>query len=1020
MAKGFWKIGAQHGPVNSMRGWGDLVSAANSAGRSVYAAASDATPADIQRNPLNVGNFISTEDDWGQRYDFDQTIYNSEQEAHLAWQQFGHDRWAVFKRDLPTDHDPLITAVSLENEQRGWLGWKQEGDTGPPQGPIPGMEDEGWGSAEGWQAFYTALEILKEPGYRYFAFAYSGGLPEFGVWETPGMRAYLELCADNPDRLGVALHEYSFNDDLFANNVQWGSRPSEARGDTIFRFWYLFDACDRMGIARPKVQIKEWGWHERHLSPNINQTKNQMYKAAEVYAQYPEIEGCALWTFANGWDDLSGKCQELIPWMQEQYVNAEWEINRDEPDPPDPPNGGEPDPPVEGTNMIKNPCFSEGWEDHPIYPSRAQNPKNWNNDFVNAGDVMSFVNGATGSRPEATGTRESTHKLQTQLPPHEQPGGSNPLIDCGDTVYKMQGVYMVAEERLSQVVNGLEPGAEYKFSIKGKVHYHPNESSIGEPDDIQVRIEANNANKLYKVADLPHRAVEWTVMEVTGIADSQGIMVVAVVFANMWVNSRDLFLDTASLVKVGETDPPDPEPEKIKFVEYIFPQEADKEMYDAISTKAWEDYKRTVGGSVDHAIAALLSSTASSESYAVVWEPNLPSQQAAIQKLKDANVTYEVRYLNGGPPVGDLFKYRPCDTDWVTQEFGENPGHYGQYGLPGHEGIDYGVSDGWPYYAVQDGVVVYVSDRSPSGGPSNYGWHCYVRHEIGGQVFHTVYAHARPNMPVVEGQQVSAGDIVGYSGNTGSSSGFHLHFGLLWPTDTGNGYPMWTYGQCVDPWPYLEGKDDPPDQPPEEKLDLLGYIHGGTENGVGVLYEVRNANGGQERFQIQDGQSGEFFQTKNHLAEQLGADNNWIYRGWDTSPGNQRYYQQQEPQGASKARWLPRRMAIGEEFTVALYVQFYNWDCSISHGNSGNVTDTRKLVAHHDTWTSRAGITLQDVIEIQWVNGGETYFYCRGYGLVGWERTHQDPHTPSWSAIAEIHAPGSRPDNIMDLPSCLV
>jgi hypothetical protein len=259
MAKGFWKIGAQHGPVNSMRGWGDLVSAANSAGRSVYAAASDATPADIQRNPLNVGNFISTEDDWGQRYDFDQTIYNSEQEAHLAWQQFGHDRWAVFKRDLPTDHDPLITAVSLENEQRGWLGWKQEGDTGPPQGPIPGMEDEGWGSAEGWQAFYTALEILKEPGYRYFAFAYSGGLPEFGVWETPGMRAYLELCADNPDRLGVALHEYSFNDDLFANNVQWGSRPSEARGDTIFRFWYLFDADSGIYL----MLVIAWASHDR-------------------------------------------------------------------------------------------------------------------------------------------------------------------------------------------------------------------------------------------------------------------------------------------------------------------------------------------------------------------------------------------------------------------------------------------------------------------------------------------------------------------------------------------------------------------------------------------------------------------------------------------------------------------------------------------------------------------------------------------------------------------------------------
>ena len=54
------------------------------------------------------------------------------------------------------------------------------------------------------------------------------------------------------------------------------------------------------------------------------------------------------------------------------------------------------------------------------------------------------------------------------------------------------------------------------------------------------------------------------------------------------------------------------------------------------------------------------------------------------------------------------------------------------------------------------------------------------------------------------------------------------------------------------------------------------------------------------------------------------------------------------------------------------------------------------------------GIELNDVIELEWVNGRERYFYAKNYGLVGWERKHDDPHTPPWSAISEIHQPGSR------------
>jgi murein DD-endopeptidase MepM/ murein hydrolase activator NlpD len=144
--------------------------------------------------------------------------------------------------------------------------------------------------------------------------------------------------------------------------------------------------------------------------------------------------------------------------------------------------------------------------------------------------------------------------------------------------------------------------------------------------------------------------------------------------------------------------------------------------------------------------------------------------------------------------------HMPADTSRITQYFGDNPEYYKQFGLPGHEGLDFVVPAGGPYYAVNDGLVVHASDRRWSNDkPSAYGWHVVIEHGD----YATVYAHAMPDLPVEVGQLVTPGTIVGRSGNTGNSSGYHLHFGMLSPTDTGNGYPMWRYGQPIDPEPYL-------------------------------------------------------------------------------------------------------------------------------------------------------------------------------------------------------------------------
>lgn len=241
--------------------------------------------------------------------------------------------------------------------------------------------------------------------------------------------------------------------------------------------------------------------------------------------------------------------------------------------------------------------------------------------------------------------------------------------------------------------------------------------------------------------------------------------------------------------------------------------------------------KITCGPSYDDAgIGALVDKTA------VLWD--IPD--AERQTYRDwyaahyPGTVVEFRAHELTPPIQGpiLLAYRPCDTNRVTQEFGANPAYYEPYGLPGHEGIDYGVAAGLPYYAAAAGRVVFASDRKWSNAAlaSAYGWHVVLDHGT----YTTVYAHARPNLPVKVGQHVNAGDIVGYSGNTGNSSGYHLHFGVMDKTgavDPGNGYPTWTYGRPVNPAPYLSGLTPPPSAPPVPAGNAQIGLHASADPG---------------------------------------------------------------------------------------------------------------------------------------------------------------------------------------------
>jgi len=111
--------------------------------------------------------------------------------------------------------------------------------------------------------------------------------------------------------------------------------------------------------------------------------------------------------------------------------------------------------------------------------------------------------------------------------------------------------------------------------------------------------------------------------------------------------------------------------------------------------------------------------------------------------------------------------------------------HFGQkgdlWGHQGHHGIDYGVSEGTPVVAAAAGTVSYKD--SPALGQ-------VVRVTHSGN-YATQYAHlSRKVAPA--GSTVNQGDIIAYSGNTGTqTSGAHLHFEL------------WQGGARINPAPYL-------------------------------------------------------------------------------------------------------------------------------------------------------------------------------------------------------------------------
>ncbi len=164
------------------------------------------------------------------------------------------------------------------------------------------------------------------------------------------------------------------------------------------------------------------------------------------------------------------------------------------------------------------------------------------------------------------------------------------------------------------------------------------------------------------------------------------------------------------------------------------------------------------------------------------------AQLEELRKQKEQeNANKNNNSSNGGSSGGNVntgsgVLQRPVNTGRITATMYYSNGSY-------HGALDYGIPVGTPIYAAADGVVYATANLTTS-----YGTYVVIQHTNGLQ---TWYAHGTPgSIAVSPGQIVSRGQQIMKSGNSGNSSGPHLHFEVR--------VAPYNYSNCrVDPRNYF-------------------------------------------------------------------------------------------------------------------------------------------------------------------------------------------------------------------------
>lgn len=216
-----------------------------------------------------------------------------------------------------------VPHYELPPQQAAQIHWEYHRDLFPPELDPAKVWIETLNEPDRTRAEWLgqfALEMARlamADGFRWAAFGWAAGEPEPEQWQTASMLAFLELAAANPDKLAIAVHEYSYLKEDIGHEYPY----------KIGRFQELYRITDNLGLARPTVLVTEWGWEHNNI-PGVEEAMRDVRWAAKLYAAYPQVQGAAVWNLGVGccFGDISDQVHTIIDPLTEYSLTKYFKL----------------------------------------------------------------------------------------------------------------------------------------------------------------------------------------------------------------------------------------------------------------------------------------------------------------------------------------------------------------------------------------------------------------------------------------------------------------------------------------------------------------------------------------------------------------------------------------------------------------------------------------------------------------------------------------------------------------------
>lgn len=209
----------------------------------------------------------------------------------------------------------------------------------------------------------------------------------------------------------------------------------------------------------------------------------------------------------------------------------------------------------------------------------------------------------------------------------------------------------------------------------------------------------------------------------------------------------------------------------------------------------------------------LLTTTKNTEAnYQKILKDKLALKEALDQEINAFEAQLKLAIdPKSFPPAGKGILKWPLDNIFITQNFGKTADSGRLYVSGTHNGVDFRAAIGTRLLSGGNGVVEAVGNTDTVCPGASYGKWIFIRYDNG---LASTYGHLSV-ISVKVGQRIKTGEVIGYSGNTGYSTGPHLHLSVY----AGQGVQISTLKSTV-----CKGTYTIPIADPKAYLDPLIYL----------------------------------------------------------------------------------------------------------------------------------------------------------------------------------------------------